>query len=108
MSQPEAAIEVYEQNTTLLRCKLEMRQVQGGHTTQNLQQIWSELWHMNQACKPGVLGLSSASQQPPPARKMGTSLVKASRSPEVKRAERRQDLYIIAVGDDFASVGVCG
>lgn len=64
VSQPEAAMKVDEQKTTLLRCKLEMRQVQGGHTTQNLKQIGSELWQVNEACKPGVLGLSSASHSP--------------------------------------------
>lgn len=33
---PEAATEVKEQKTTPLRCKLEVRQVQGGHQAQNL------------------------------------------------------------------------
>lgn len=82
-SQPEAATNVYEQNTTLLRCKLEMRQLQGGHNTQNLKQIGSELWHVNEACKSGVwacpLPLTA-----PPAQDVGTSLGKAYRSPEVR------------------------
>lgn len=79
LSQPEAAINVYEQNTTLLRCKLEMRQLQGGHNTQ----IGSELWHVNEAYKPGVWACSLPLTAPP-ARDVGTSLGKAYRSPEVR------------------------
>lgn len=50
---------MFRNNMALLRCKLEVRQMRGGHGTQNLKQIGSELWHMSQAVKPYILGLSS-------------------------------------------------
>lgn len=55
---------MFRNNTALLRYNLEVRQMRGSHGTQNLKQIGFELWHVSQAVKPCILGLSSASYSP--------------------------------------------